>query len=203
VVEPDLATIGKHRPADQIEGGGLSRAVRADQRRDRALLDGERQTVDRVHAAEPLLQSPDLEQRRAGSRGRRPAAVAGKCWNAVQPPPDRRRGALGAAPLPELFDGGDDAPWQQQDRECQQAAEDQQARVAAAQLLIRQLVDSLDQKGAKDRPPDGPPASENHGEHDLNAEHDVEHPDRVEEGQVVAVDPARHPEEDGRGGEAQ
>src|SRR5215211_3432842 len=39
--EPNLAAVGGHRPPDQVEDGGLPRAVRADQGRDRALLDGE------------------------------------------------------------------------------------------------------------------------------------------------------------------
>src|SRR5215210_707218 len=56
-VEPDLAGLRGHRAADQVEHRRLPRAVRADQRRDRALRDGERRAIHGVHAAEALLEA--------------------------------------------------------------------------------------------------------------------------------------------------
>ena len=62
--EPDLAGVGAHLPAHQVEGGRLARAVRADDADDLARTDDERDVVDRAHAAEVLDEAADLEQRR-------------------------------------------------------------------------------------------------------------------------------------------
>src|SRR3954470_21396532 len=105
-VEPDLAAVSGHGPPDQVEGGGLSRAVRADEGSDGALLDRECAVVHCAHAAEPLLEPLDLEQWRPVSRDWLHPALDGLRRNSVQPPPGQCRGALGAAPLPELLDRG-------------------------------------------------------------------------------------------------
>jgi hypothetical protein len=57
LVERDLAGVGLVQPADDVEEGGLAGPVGADQGADLALLDGEREAVERHDAAEP---DPDL-----------------------------------------------------------------------------------------------------------------------------------------------
>ena len=63
-VEPDRAAVGALEARDDVEERRLARAVRADQRRDRAALDDEARAVDRAHAAVALLDAFDLEDRR-------------------------------------------------------------------------------------------------------------------------------------------
>ena len=51
-VERDPATPGRDDPGDALKQGRLAGAVGADQRRDRAALDVEIHTVERLHAVE-------------------------------------------------------------------------------------------------------------------------------------------------------
>ena len=61
---------------DEIEERRFAGAVGADEAEDLALVDGEAQTVHRLHAAEALAQAVDLEERGHSStfrsRGQRP-----------------------------------------------------------------------------------------------------------------------------------
>ena len=75
--EQDIAAIGRVEPADAVEQRGLAGAVRPDQPEDLALLDGERDAVERDDAAEAQSDVADFEQRRApdGRAGRARAAA--------------------------------------------------------------------------------------------------------------------------------
>ena len=89
----------RHRAADQVEDRRLARAVRADQRGDRALGHGERAAVDGAQAAEVLLEALDL----AAARGRSaPAAAALGPLAQLEPRADQARLAARAARLEPL-----------------------------------------------------------------------------------------------------
>ncbi len=60
-VEPDGAAACALEAGDDVEERRLARAVRADQRRDRAALDAEARAVHGADAAEALLDALDLE----------------------------------------------------------------------------------------------------------------------------------------------
>ena len=197
-VEPDLAGLRRHRAADQVEDRRLARAVRPDQRRDRALRHGEGRAVDGPHAAEAPLEPLHLEERLGGGRRRgRRRRLALAQVDAGQPLA-REAGLAARAPaLDPAVDRGDDAPRQEQHDEHEQAAEDQEPRVAAAELVVAGLVQPLDDERAEHRPPERGPPAEQQRQDDLDAQQDVEHPQRVDEADVVAVDAARHPHEDG------
>ena len=79
-VEVELARVGLVEPRDHVEERRLAGAVRADQPDDLALLDVERDVVDRDDAAEAAGDVADGEQRHRGdsNRGNRTApAVSG------------------------------------------------------------------------------------------------------------------------------
>src|SRR4029450_10931717 len=67
-VERDLPRVGLGEPRDHVERGRLPRAVRPDQARDLALLDRERDVVERDDAAEPPRYVLELEQRQRYAR---------------------------------------------------------------------------------------------------------------------------------------
>ena len=96
-----------------------------------------------------------------------------------------------------MVGGGDDASRQEQDHEREQPAEYQETSIAAAELVVARLVEPLDDERAEHRPPERGPPAEQQREDDLHAQQDVEHPERVYEADVVAVDAARHSDEDG------
>src|SRR4029078_2832140 len=54
-------------PRDDVERARLAGTVRPDQARDLAFLDGERDVVEREHAAEPLGDVAQLEKRQLGA----------------------------------------------------------------------------------------------------------------------------------------
>jgi hypothetical protein len=60
-VEADVARVRLVEPRDEVEDGRLSGAVGADQARDLAALDLERETVERLDAAEVFGELVDLE----------------------------------------------------------------------------------------------------------------------------------------------
>ena len=72
-LEPHRAAVGPQLAVQHVEAGALARAVGADQRQQLAGCDGEGDVVDRLHAAEGLVQAVDL-QHRAHAR-RSPARV--------------------------------------------------------------------------------------------------------------------------------
>ena len=155
-VEPDLAGLGRHRAADQVEDGGLAGAVGPDQRRDRAL--GTVNDAPSTARTPPklLLEPLHLEQRPA-SGGGRAGAGAGRA-HAARPPVSRSptSPALPRARQRSIqpLGGGNDAPRHEQHDERQQAAEDQQPGVPAAELVVAGLVEPLDDERAEHRPPD-------------------------------------------------
>ena len=64
------ARVGRQVAGDQVEGRGLARAVRPDQRGDASLLDREAAAVDGRDAAEALRQSVDARAGRSWCRHR-------------------------------------------------------------------------------------------------------------------------------------
>src|SRR5215207_7389743 len=203
-LEPDLAGVRHHRPADEVEHRRLAGAVRPDQRRNRLLGHLERGPVDRADAAEALLEPLHLKQRlgiRRWSRRLRRLALAQV--DSRQALAGEARLAARAPALDPVAGGRDNPLREEQNDERQQAAEDQEARVAAAELLVRRLVEPLDDEGAENRSPERHPPAEQQRQDDLDAQEDVEHPERVDERDVVAVDAAGHPDEDGARGEGE
>ena len=102
--------------------------------------------VDRAQAAEALLEALDLEQRRGRRRPRRPRAPrarAARCG--VEPRADQAglaaRAPLSASQSPDRRAG---SPRQEQHGQREQPAEDEQARVAAAEGVVGELVQPLD-----------------------------------------------------------
>ena len=73
-VERDVAGIAREVAGDQIEGGGLAGAVRADQRRDAALLDREVASVDGRDTSEALRQPLHREQSGHGAAAALPVS---------------------------------------------------------------------------------------------------------------------------------
>src|SRR5262249_9275201 len=62
--EGDRACIGREHPRDDVEQRGLAGAIRADHRKDRALLHAETYFVDCEQAAEALADRTDGQERR-------------------------------------------------------------------------------------------------------------------------------------------
>src|SRR6202044_2336918 len=60
-LEPDLAAIGGMQPGNDIDAGGLARAVRSDQAQHLARGQGKADAVERPEPAEALDQVPDLK----------------------------------------------------------------------------------------------------------------------------------------------
>ena len=194
--------VRRHRPADQVEHRRLARAVGPDQRGDRALGDLERRAVDRAQAAEALRQALDLEQR-APARAPARSGIA-RALAQLQPGADQPGLAARAhAPRCRSRSVGMIPRGRKMHDQRHQPAEDQQARVAAAEVVVRPLVQRLDQERAEHRPEQRAAAAEQHRQQDLDAEQDVEHPDRVDEREVVAVDRAGHADEHRAGDEAE
>src|SRR3954466_7844866 len=69
--EGDLPRVGRDRVVDQVEDGGLARAVRSDEPGDRALRHHEGAAVDGAQPTALLDQPGNLEQRPAGPLPRR------------------------------------------------------------------------------------------------------------------------------------
>src|SRR5690606_37600539 len=77
--QQDLAAIGRQNPGQQVDEGGLARAVRPDQGMARALFQRQRDLVGRDQPAEALFQRdgfqrggharPSLRMRRSRARG--------------------------------------------------------------------------------------------------------------------------------------
>src|SRR5580704_788393 len=63
---PDRAAVGMAQPLGALDGGGLARAVRAEDAEDLALLDAQAEVVDRDLLAVPLAQVADLKRDGAG-----------------------------------------------------------------------------------------------------------------------------------------
>ena len=80
--EPHDAAVGRELAVQHVEAGALARAVGADQRQQLAGGDGEGDVLDRLHAAERLVQAVDLQHR---ARSCRPPARA----RALLRPPTR------------------------------------------------------------------------------------------------------------------
>ena len=74
--EADLAVVRSMDAGDQVEEGGLARAVRSDERADRVALDGKGGARDRAQAAKRLAHVLDLEQRHVRASSGRSRARA-------------------------------------------------------------------------------------------------------------------------------
>jgi hypothetical protein len=65
-LEPDVTFVRRVEPGDDVEGGGLAGAVRADQTDDLARLGVEGDAVERDDPAEMLGHILDLEEGQGG-----------------------------------------------------------------------------------------------------------------------------------------
>ena len=70
-----LAAVGAAQAGHALDGGGLARAVRAEDAEDLALLDGERHVVDRDVRAVPLVEVCDLDDLHVRAPFRRPCGA--------------------------------------------------------------------------------------------------------------------------------
>src|SRR6266540_2117248 len=191
-VEPDLAGVLAHHAVDQVEGGRLARAVLADQPGDRPLAHGEGEVVDGPEPAEALAQSLHLEERCGLGR---PAVSA-------LPYDGRHAGGTevdlaGDDVAPALARGHGrgqgryDATRHEQDDGGHDPAEDDEPESRlGAEVDVRLLVQDRDPERAVDGAHDGAASADQGREHGLDAEEDVVHALRVDEGQGIRIDPA-------------
>src|SRR5215218_32871 len=180
-VEAHLAAVRRHRPVDDVEECCLARAVRPDERCDRPFFDRERAGVQRTEASEALLDALDREERPTGSAGRFSGGNLAQRDRSLEPPADERRRLPRMEPREELGDAGNDPLGQQEHDRHEEPTEDDEAPVAAAELVVRDLVQRLEDEGAEDGPPERSLASQEHGEDDHDADDDVEHATGIDE----------------------
>ena len=164
-------------PPIRLNSGRLARAVRPDQRRDRALRHDERAAVDRRQAAEALAQA---RAPRAACRPLRVRRPGGRARSRQLQPRAPTRPALPAraARLEPSADGRDDPAAAGR---CTTSAirppKISSRALPPPSVVVGDLVERLDDERAEHRPPQRRPAAEQHGQHDLDAEQDVEHAD--------------------------
>ena len=202
-VEPDRPAAHRRGARDRAEDGRLAGTVRAEQRDDLAVADGEIDAVQHAHAVVRHDQVADLEQRSARRRGRRGSSSGGDFGSG------RVGGLVGQQARDRQTvaarDASEDRVAQVGERPAEPAGEDpedEQQRDAGREdlpLLREVVVDAPDVRRAEDRAGDGAEAADHRHREDRQA---LLGPVRARGEAVLLVDEQRageRGEEAGRG----
>ena len=183
----DGAGVGLQSAGEQVEQRALPAAVRPDDADDLGLLDVERDTVDRMDAAEGAEQVVDRQHRHRLASSVSLSVRRGAMSSRARPSSWRTRRIRRA----RRAEADQPVGQKQYDRHHQRSDDDDvggRLAVADSHLLLQQEH----RGGAERRAPHVPEAADEHHHDELVGDDGVQHAVRVDERDPVGVDAAQH-----------